>query len=92
MPVRPIQLNNSMPLYLPYDKRKPCLSLKFLIEDFRYVMFKINFINNKLNDMVSILLYLKFIKFSLRVFFFNKEKSLHENKIANMPKITRDGE
>ena len=56
-PTRPLQLMNTMPFYLPFEKLKPCLSLKFAIEDFRFIMFKNNFVSSKLNDFVSIKLY-----------------------------------
>lgn len=50
--MRPVQLKNTMPLYLPYEKYKPFLNLKFSIEDFRFIMYKNNFIRNKLKDLV----------------------------------------
>ncbi|CAF0895015.1 unnamed protein product, partial [Brachionus calyciflorus] len=48
---RPIQLSKTMPIYLSYEKQKPCLCLRFSTEDMRYIMYKINFITNRINDL-----------------------------------------
>lgn len=50
---RPIQLNANMPLYLPYEKVKPCVCLKFSIQDSSPLMFMINYVQNCLTDLVS---------------------------------------
>ena len=49
----PVRLGPKMPFYLPLEKSKPCLSLKFLIEDIRHIMFKRNFVRNSLKIIVS---------------------------------------
>ena len=52
-PMQPIQLGPKMPFYLPYDKSKPCMTLNFMIEDLRNLMFKANFIKYSVQTMVS---------------------------------------
>lgn len=51
--VRAIQLNAEMPLYLPYEKTKPCICLSFVLEDTRAIMFKTNYIQNNLDELVN---------------------------------------
>lgn len=53
-PSRPIRLSPANPIYLPFEKSKPCVSLKMKIEDMRHIMFKINFIKNNLIELVSL--------------------------------------
>jgi hypothetical protein len=48
----PIQLENSMPIYLANEKSKKCMSLKFSLEDVRHIMFKTNFIYQALRKFV----------------------------------------
>lgn len=51
-PTRPIQLNANMPMYLPFEKVKPCVCLKFSIHDNTQLMFMINYVRNSLRDLV----------------------------------------
>lgn len=53
-PVEPIQLTSTMPIYLSYERAKPCLCLRFRSEDMRHIMFKINFIEKKLSQLSEI--------------------------------------
>ena len=46
-------LNSDMPLFLPYAKNKPCLSLMFTIEDFTEQMQLKNWIRNSLNFLLN---------------------------------------
>ena len=48
---QPLQLASHMPIYLPFEKYKKCLSLKFTLEDTREHMFKYNFIKNCINKI-----------------------------------------
>ena len=50
----PIQLDSHMPVYLAFEKSKPCLSLKISIEDMRHYMFKSNFLQRGLSKFVII--------------------------------------
>ncbi len=62
----PIQLDSHMPVYLAFEKSKPCLSLKISIEDMRHYMFKSNFLLRGLTKFVIIflLLFINFLKFT----------------------------
>lgn len=42
-----------MPLYLPFDKVKPCMNLNFCIEDLRYIMFLKNFLLKTIKILLS---------------------------------------
>ena len=53
-PIEPIQLTSTMPIYLSYERAKPCLCLRFRSEDMRHVMFKVNYIEKKLIQMSDI--------------------------------------
>jgi hypothetical protein len=62
-PIRPNQIEQiteknkkiEMPLYLPFNGRKHCLTLEFSIEDTRHIMYKYNFIKKKLEKLVRLL-------------------------------------
>lgn len=51
-PQKPVQLGSIMPVYLPYEKAKKCLTLKFKFEDMRDSIYKYNFIQNSLKKFV----------------------------------------
>lgn len=50
---KPIRLGPKMPLYLAYDKSKPCLSLQFEMEDLTQYMYAKNFLLNSVKEMVN---------------------------------------
>ena len=62
---RPIQLSNDMPVYLAFEKTKPCLSVEFKLEDTSHVLYKINYIKRKTDQLVRIYEYTNFIFFLL---------------------------
>lgn len=51
---KPIQLAKNMPYFLVFEKKKPCLSLYFELEDTSHILFKNNYINKKIKKMVSL--------------------------------------
>ena len=51
--IKPLQLSNDMPFFLPYEKTKDCLFLKFSIEDTRHIMFKNNLVHKALKNLVN---------------------------------------
>ena len=53
--MKTLQLHNNMPIYLPYEKVKDCLCLNVLIEDTRYIMYKINFMKHNIKKLVNYL-------------------------------------
>ena len=50
----PIQLTTNMPLYIPLERRKPCLSVEFSVEDTSHVLYKMNYIRARTTKMVSL--------------------------------------
>jgi len=69
-PENGVRLNGEMPVILPINKVKPCVSLCFFMQDLREVMFRKNLIRNCLNKIVS-----KNIRFCIKkimVNYFNK--------------------
>jgi len=52
-PENGVRLNGEMPVFLPIDKVKPCVSLCFFIQDLREVMLRKNLIRNCLNKIVN---------------------------------------
>ena len=62
-PIRPNQIEQiteknrkiELPLYLPYNGRKHCLTLEFSTEDTRHIMYKNNFVKKKLKNLVRLL-------------------------------------
>lgn len=50
---KPLRLGPKMPIYLPFDKVKPCMTLNFSIEDLRYIMFLKNFLLKTIKTLLS---------------------------------------
>lgn len=48
-----LRLGPKMPIYLPFDKVKPCMTLNFCIEDLRHIMFLKNFLLKKIKILLS---------------------------------------
>ena len=57
-PQTPVQFDAMSPIYLPYEKSKECLTLKFPIGDLRHFMLKSNYVQTVLRMIVR--LYLDF--------------------------------
>lgn len=50
---KPLRLGPKMPLYLPFDKVKPCMTLDFCMEDLRHILFVKNFLLKKIKILLS---------------------------------------
>lgn len=51
--IKPVQFNKEEPIFLPFDKTKPCLSINFSNQDMRHVLYKMNIIENSVKLIVK---------------------------------------
>lgn len=52
-PQTPIQFDTMSPIYLPSDKSKECLTLKFSISDLRHFLLMSNYVQTTLRMIVN---------------------------------------
>jgi len=52
-PENSMRLNDEMPAFLPISKENPCVSLCFLMQDLRHIMYRNNLVRNFFNNLVS---------------------------------------
>ena len=50
--MRPLKLSKEMPLYLPFEKKKTCLSVQFNNYDTSHILYKMNYIKTKAGELV----------------------------------------
>jgi hypothetical protein len=48
----PLKLSKEMPLYLPFEKKKPCLSIQLDNYDTTHILYKMNYVKTKADELV----------------------------------------
>ena len=51
--MKPLKLSKDMPVYLPFEKRKHCLSVQFNTYDTSHILYKMNYIRKKTDELVN---------------------------------------